>query len=97
MPQWHAFSQDWHMRWERVDGRCRFTELAGSDNFHAGEGFKRTAQVFGELPTLRLKYQSLLARFDSAQAADLDRIERELDRSRDLFLRARKAGDEEAP
>lgn len=92
--QWEEFSQSWLMRWERVNAWCRFSELADT---HLGEAYDRMAVIHGDLPAMRLKYQSLLVRFDDTQAAELARVRRELDRSRMLLDRAQGASDEKAP
>jgi hypothetical protein len=39
------------------------------------------AQVHSDLPAMRLKYQSLLVRFDDEQAAELVRMRRALESS----------------
>ncbi|MCG8422850.1 MAG: hypothetical protein MJE77_33480 [Proteobacteria bacterium] len=93
-PHWMAFSERWMRQWDRVAVQCRFSELADT---HMGEAYDRMARVHRELPTIRLKYQSLLVRFDEQQAADLSRAKRDLDRSRELLLRVMNSAGEEAP
>lgn len=80
--RWEDFSRAWRDEWDVVDARCRFSELADS---HLGVAFDRLAQVHSDLPTMRLKYQSLLVRFDDEQAAELARMRRALDQSREAF------------
>ena len=77
--EWSDFSRDWRERWNDIDARCRFSELADSD---MGIAYDRLAQVHGDLPTMRLKYQSLLVRFDEEQGAELAEMQRALDQSR---------------
>lgn len=94
IPQWEEFSRSWLTRWERVNAWCRFPELADT---HMGEAYDRMAQIHGDLPALRLKYQSLLVRFDRQQAAELARIRRDLEYTVRLLERTQGASDEEAP
>jgi hypothetical protein len=54
-----------------------------------GVAFDRMAKVHAGLPSVRLKYQSLLVRFDEEQAAELAGMRRALDLSRrDLAAQA---------
>jgi hypothetical protein len=92
--QWEEFSRSWLRRWDRVDAWCRFSELKDT---RMGEGYDRMARIHGDLPAMRLKYQSLLVRFDEEQAAELARMRRSLASSRELLRRAQGASDEEAP
>ena len=96
MPQWEEFSATWLTRWHDAAERCRFAELAGTQQ---GEVYDRMAQVHGELPAMRLEYQSLIVRFNGRQAAHLARMTRDLNRSRALLRlqKNRGAADEEAP
>ena len=75
---WKDFSRSWNDRWDLVNKRCGFEELAGTS---LGDGYDRMAQVHSDLPRMRLKYQSLLVRFDDEQAAELARMRRALDQS----------------
>ncbi len=50
-----------------------------------GRAYNRTAVVHGDLPTMRLKYQSLLKKFDEEQARQLTAMKRELDESHRAF------------
>lgn len=76
--QWEEFSRSWLRRWDEVDARCRFSELADSN---MGVAYNRMASVHSDLPAMRLKYQSLVVRFDELQAAELVRMKRALDKS----------------
>jgi hypothetical protein len=76
--RWERFSREWRARWDQVDARCRFAELAGTD---LGLAYDRMAGVHGDLPAMRLKYQSLLVSFDEEQADELARMRRALDLS----------------
>lgn len=80
--RWEAFSREWMRRWDEVDARCRFSELADSD---LGVAYDRMARVHGDLPAMRLKYQTLLVRFDDEQAAELARMRRALNLSREVL------------
>ncbi len=80
--EWENFSRKWLYRWDEVNARCRFSELRDSD---MGLAYDRMANVHGDLPALRLKYQSLVVRFDDEQAAELARMRRALDKSREAL------------
>ena len=80
--QWEDFSRHWLYRWDEVNARCRFSELRDSD---MGLAYDRMANVHGDLPAMRLKYQSLVVRFDDEQAAELARMRRALDKSREAL------------
>lgn len=82
--QWEEFSEQWSRDRDEVDARCRFSELADA---RLGVAYDRMAQVHGDLPTIRLKYQSLIIRFDEEQAAELTRMRRALDQSRTALLK----------
>jgi hypothetical protein len=73
---WEDFSRSWHHEWDVIDARCQFSELKDAK---LGVAHDRLAQVHGDLPTMRLRYQSLLVRFDDEQAAELARMRRALD------------------
>jgi hypothetical protein len=77
--RWEEFSRAWRDEWDVAEARCRFSELAGTK---LGVAFDRLANVHGELPSMRLKYESLLVRFDEEQAAELARMRRALDLAR---------------
>lgn len=77
--RWEDFSRTWLDDWDEVNQRCRFGELAGTT---LGLAYDRMARVHGDLPAMRLKYQSLLVQFDDEQAAELARMRRALDQSR---------------
>lgn len=94
MPRWQAFSDSWMKRWHETATWCRFSELAGS---HMGEVYDRMAQVHGELPTMRLHYQSLLVRFHDSQAAGLSQMKRDLQRSHAQLMRLDNGAGGEAP
>jgi hypothetical protein len=93
---WEAFSREWMRRWDEVDARCRFTELADTD---LGVAYDRMARVHGDLPAMRLKYQTLLVRFDDEQAAELDRMRRALNLSREVLQEraVHQSGSEQSP
>jgi hypothetical protein len=76
--QWEEFSRQWRLDYDEVDARCRFSELV---NTNMGTAYDRMASVHTDLPAMRLKYQSLLVRFDEEQADELARMRRALDRS----------------
>jgi hypothetical protein len=75
---WKDFSKEWRDQWDLVNARCGFSELADSN---LGVAYGRMAQVHSDLPSMRLKYQSLLVQFDKEQAAELARMRRALDQS----------------
>lgn len=77
--EWSDFSRNWRDRWDVINARCRFSDLSDST---LGVAYDRMAQVHGDLPTMRLKYQSLIVRFDEEQAAELAEMRRALDQSR---------------
>jgi hypothetical protein len=86
--EWEAFSDSWLEKWQAVGARCGFRQLA--DN-NMGIAYDRMARVHGDLRTMRLKYQSLLVRFENEQAAELAHMRRALDLSGDA-LRERVGG-----
>jgi hypothetical protein len=77
--RWEDFTRTWRSKWEGAGSRCRFKELSGTE---MGVAFDRLAGVHGDLPSMRLKYKSLLDRFEEEQAAELVRMRRALDLSR---------------
>jgi len=79
--EWEDFGRDWVAEWHRVNKRCRFEDLGDS----LGDAFERLANVHADLRAMRLKYQSLLVRFDKEQAAELLEMKRSLDDSRRAF------------
>jgi hypothetical protein len=81
--RWEDFSRAWRDEWDVADARCRFSELADTN---MGLAYDRLAKVHSDLPTMRLKYQSLLVRFDDEQAAELARMRRALDLSHEAFV-----------
>jgi hypothetical protein len=86
--RWEDFSRAWRDEWDVAEARCRFSELAETE---MGVAFDRLAKVHGDLPSMRLKYQSLLVRFDEEQAAELAGMRRALDLSRrDLVDQVRR-------
>lgn len=91
--RWEDFSRVWLDEWDVANARCRFSELADTQ---MGVAYDRLAEVHGELKTVRLKYQSLLVRFDDEQAAELARMRRALDLSR-AALEEKAAGHAPAP
>ncbi len=93
LPRWEEFSKAWLARWERVNAWCRFSELADS---HLGEAYNRMAEIHGDLYTMRLKYHSLLIRFDGELAGELARLKSGLESSRNLLSISQGAGDERA-
>jgi hypothetical protein len=93
--RWEDFQRSWRDEWDVVDARCRFSEL-GDTNM--GVAYDHLAKVHGDLQAMRLKYQSLLVRFDDEQAAELAQMRRTLDLSRTAFEEeASSAGREGAP
>jgi hypothetical protein len=76
--EWEQFGRSWIHQWHVVDAECRFDELSGS----MGEPYDRMAQVHGDLRAMRLKYQSLLVRFDEEQSGELRDMQRALEKSR---------------
>jgi hypothetical protein len=76
---WEEFSRTWRDEWDVAAARCRFADpTAGA----ATPAFQRLATVHGGLPAMRLRYTSLLARFNEEQAAELARMRRALDLAR---------------
>ncbi len=75
---WKDLSRDWQNDWDLINARCGFSELADQN---LGVAYDRMAQVHSDLPSMRLKYQSLLVRFDDEQAAELARMRHALDQS----------------
>ena len=82
--RWEDFSRVWLDDWYEVNLRCRFSELAGTS---MGLAYDRMAKVHGDLPAMRLRYQSLLVQFDEEQAAELARMRRALDQSRAALVK----------
>ena len=80
--RWEEFSRAWRDEWDVVNAQCRFSELADT---RMGVAYDRLAQVHDDLRPMWLKYQSLLVRFDDEQAAELARMRRALDLSRNAF------------
>jgi hypothetical protein len=80
--RWESFSRAWSDEWDVANARCRFSELGGTK---LGIAYDRLASVMSDLPSMRLKYQSLLVRFDDEQAAELARMRHDLDLSRAAF------------
>lgn len=68
LAHWEQFSRRWLTDWNELNARCRFSELSDSA---LGLAYDRMASVHKELPALRLKYQSLLVRFDEEQSEEL--------------------------
>jgi len=83
--QWQEFSRNWKKDWKQADHICRFSEALKT---HRGVAYGRLARVHHDLPTMHLKYQSLLIQFDKQQAAELVRMRRALDRSRTALVEA---------
>jgi hypothetical protein len=79
---WEGFGRRWTQEWHKVNQRCRFEELTGSGMSVA---YDRMARVHADLRAMRLKYQSLLVRFDEEQADELRRMKRALDKSQAVF------------
>lgn len=77
--RWESFSREWLREWDEVNAFCRFEELSDSG---MDPHYNRMARVHGDLRAMRLKYQSLLVRFDDEQAAELARMRQALDKSR---------------
>ncbi len=75
---WESFGRRWLRAWHVVNAQCGFEDLVGT----MGEPYDRMARVHGDLREMRLKYQSLLVRFDEDQADELRRMKRALERSR---------------
>ena len=82
---WASFAQTWRHQWETVNGWCQFSTPQDFSDTSQGEAYDRLAHVHAKLFALELKYQSLLARFDTELAADLIELQRALDRSRRLL------------
>ncbi len=80
--EWEGFGRRWTQEWHKVNQRCRFEELTGSGMSVA---YDRMARVHADLRAMRLKYQSLLVRFDEEQADELRRMKRALDKSQAVF------------
>ncbi len=86
---WKAFSTKWRDRWDHIDARCRFTELAETN---LGAAYDQMAQVHEALPAMRLKYNRLIADFDKEQADELRQMRQMLNDSRDIFMRQIEPG-----
>jgi hypothetical protein len=84
---WEDFSRAWLDDWDVAEARCRFSELAGT---HLGVAFDRLAKVHGDLPLIRLKYESLLDGFGEELAAELADMRHALDLSHDAFQAMRE-------
>jgi hypothetical protein len=82
--RWEDFSRRWWREYDEVGARCRFN---GPAHPRMGVAFDRMAEVYGDLPAIRLKYQSLLVRFNDEQAAELAQMRRALDKSQKALLR----------
>jgi hypothetical protein len=80
--RWETFSRAWQRRWETVNARCRFDELADTT---LGPAYNRMAEVHRKLPRLKLAYQSLLKKFTEDEAAEIARMREALDKSRELL------------
>lgn len=91
---WKNFSTQWRDQWDVIDARCRFSELAGTT---MGVAYDRMAQVHESLPAMRLKYNSLLARFDKEQAAELTEMRRALDTSHRAISKQQLDPEEQPP
>ena len=93
--EWEQFSRGWLTEWDQVNAYCRFSEL---EDANMGAAYDRMARVHATLPTMRLKYQSLLVRFDDEQTAELFRMRRDLRRAKELLIREQQgASEEQAP
>jgi hypothetical protein len=87
--EWATFSREWQRRWDVVNTRCAFSQYVDAE---MGTPYERMAMVHRDLPSMRLKYQSLLVRFEKEQAAELARMHRALGLSREgLAERAEQA------
>jgi hypothetical protein len=80
--RWEESTRAWRTTWDELGARCRFRELVGK---HMGLGYDLMARIHGDLPVMRLKYQSLLVRFADEQATEVARMRRELDLSRQVL------------
>jgi len=91
--EWKHFSSTWRDEWDVVNAQCRFRDLAETN---MGEAYDQMAQVHGDLPSMRLRFQSLLVRFDDEQTAELAEMTRALDQSYAVLLQ-RTAAPEGTP
>jgi hypothetical protein len=83
--RWDEFARTWQKEWEEVNVRCRFDELANTDQVLA---YERMATAHRDLVALKLEYGEMIARFGKDQARDLARMREALDRSRVDLLKA---------
>ncbi len=83
--KWQEFSLKWKLRWQQAERLCRFSDAR---QIHRGVAYGRLARVHHDLPTMHLKYQSILVQFDNHQAAELMRMRRALDRSQTALNKA---------
>ncbi|MBI4508330.1 MAG: hypothetical protein HY698_01760 [Deltaproteobacteria bacterium] len=81
--RWEEFAKEWQKRWDLVNTRCQFDELADTG---LGPAYDRMASVHRSLPTLKLKYRELMKRFSDEQAAELADMRSALEKSRALLL-----------
>ena len=87
---WKRFTTRWTRKWTEVDARCRFQEAS---DLKLGATFDRIALVHAGLPSMKLKYQTLLRHYEDEQAAELARMRKALD----LSARALRSPPENAP
>lgn len=80
--RWEGFSHDWDRRWETVNTRCKFDELADTG---LGPAFDRMAWAHRNLPRVKLKYRDQMKQFTDSEAETLVEMRGALDRSRQLL------------
>ncbi len=87
---WESFQAKWQLEWQDVRTRCGFDRQAPSGSVAQS----RMAQVHRDLPAMQHKYESLLARFEEQQAAELARMHTALDQTETAL---RQRADSDAP
>jgi hypothetical protein len=75
---WQAFERDWHLRWEAVGQKCRFSALSGTG---LGAAYDRIAEAHAGLGRISVIYEDFMARFSRELAEELVTTRRALDRA----------------
>jgi hypothetical protein len=76
--RWEEFSRHWRIDYDEVNARCQFSELAQTT---LGTAYDRMAEVYSDLPAMRLKYKGMIVRFDEEQSDELEQMHRALELS----------------
>jgi hypothetical protein len=75
---WDSTIQAWDDEWAALGERCRFAQLADRG---LGTAYDRIAWVHHSLPTTKLKYAEMMARFSRDLAGEVAEMRRALDKS----------------